>query len=296
MAGINEFLIFDENNQNTLSNESYSIDTQRLNGVGGGLARSSLYNKSIRQATIIGNAIGQIISENGYNAKEDASLKDNLQNGLMRSDNVKIPNDFVSQLGGSDVNEVLEKLNKNYNDFAKTVMKRKLIKSTKINIDEDCYYLNEQVANLIENIDIQEFNKYINLEFEVIGEAEFETTRSNSQVYVKLCIGRELNDEPYSTDKCMLMNFYLDSTQSKNRKYKFNDRKFYYINKEINLNYNHVDNIPEHVNFSSLVTSYDNFEVWNGNKILLQFRTPRSTPGEYKFNINFTVNIYSYYV
>lgn len=35
MAGINEFLIFDENNQNTLSNESYSIDTQRLNGVGG---------------------------------------------------------------------------------------------------------------------------------------------------------------------------------------------------------------------------------------------------------------------
>lgn len=30
MAGINEFLIFDENNQNTLSNESYSIDTQRL--------------------------------------------------------------------------------------------------------------------------------------------------------------------------------------------------------------------------------------------------------------------------
>lgn len=35
MAGINEFLIFDENNQNTLSNESYWIDTQRLNGVGG---------------------------------------------------------------------------------------------------------------------------------------------------------------------------------------------------------------------------------------------------------------------
>ena len=113
-----------------MTNETYSADEQRLNGVGG-LARSSLYNKSIRQATIIGNAIGQIISENGYNAKEDASLKDNLQNGLMRSDNVKIPNDFVSQLGGSNVNEVLEKLNKNYNDFAKTVMKRKLIKKYK---------------------------------------------------------------------------------------------------------------------------------------------------------------------
>lgn len=214
----------------------------------------------------------------------------------MRSDNVKIPNDFISQLGGSDVNEVLEKLNKNYNDFAKTVMKRKLIKSTKINIDEDCYYLDEQVVNLIENIDIQEFNKYIHLEFEVIGEAEFETTRNNSQVDVELCIGRELNGEPYSTNNCRLMIFYLDSLKSKNRKYKFNDRKFYYINKEINLNYNHVDNIPEYINFSSLVTAYDKFEVWNNNKILLQFRAPLSTQGAYNFKINSTVNIYSYYV
>ena len=48
--------------------------------------------------------------------------------------------------------------------------------------------------------------------------------------------------------------------------------------------------------FDKVSKTYDNFEVWNGNKILLQFRTPRSTPGEYKFNINFTVNIYSYYV
>lgn len=214
----------------------------------------------------------------------------------MRSDNVKIPNDFVSQLGGSNVNEVLEKLNKNYNDFVKTVMKRKLIKSTKINIDEDCYYLDEQVVNLIENIDIQEFSKYIHLEFEVIGEAEFETTRNNSQVYVELRIGREYDDEPYLTDKCMLMKFYLDSLKSKNIKYKFNDRKFYYINKEISLNYNHVDNIPENVIFSSLVTTYDKFEVWNENKILLQFSTPKSAPGQYKFNINSTVNIYSYYV
>lgn len=36
MSGINEFLVFDENNQNSLTNEAYSTDEQRLNGVGGG--------------------------------------------------------------------------------------------------------------------------------------------------------------------------------------------------------------------------------------------------------------------
>ena len=37
MAGVNEFLIFDENNKNTITNEMYSVDEQRINGVGGGL-------------------------------------------------------------------------------------------------------------------------------------------------------------------------------------------------------------------------------------------------------------------
>lgn len=35
MAGINEFLIFDENNKNTITNEMYSVDEQRINGVRG---------------------------------------------------------------------------------------------------------------------------------------------------------------------------------------------------------------------------------------------------------------------
>lgn len=73
MAGINEFLIFDENNKNTLSNESYSIDTQRLNGVGG-IARSNLYNKAMRQATMLSFTLGQIISENDGNATENAQV------------------------------------------------------------------------------------------------------------------------------------------------------------------------------------------------------------------------------
>lgn len=49
MAGINEFMIFDENNQNSMTNEIYSTDEQRLNGVASGIARSSLYNKALSQ-------------------------------------------------------------------------------------------------------------------------------------------------------------------------------------------------------------------------------------------------------
>lgn len=71
MAGINEFLIFDENNQNTLSNESYSIDTQRLNGVGVGIARSNLQNKFQRNVSVMTATFGKIIADRGMNAIEE---------------------------------------------------------------------------------------------------------------------------------------------------------------------------------------------------------------------------------
>ena len=99
MPGINEFLIFDENNNNSMTNEAYSTDGQRLNGVESGIARSSLYNKSIRQATIIGNAIGQIISENGYNAKEDSTIKENVEK-LLKGDGIIPPGGDILKSSG----------------------------------------------------------------------------------------------------------------------------------------------------------------------------------------------------
>ena len=73
MAGINEFLIFDENNQNTMTNQAYSTDDQRLNGVSTGIARSALYNKTMRQSSVMVNAIAKYLSEKGYDVKEDDS-------------------------------------------------------------------------------------------------------------------------------------------------------------------------------------------------------------------------------
>lgn len=119
MAGINEFLIFDENNQNTLSNESYSIDTQRLNGVGGGIARSNLYNKAMRQATMLSFTLGQIISENDGNATENAQeLKESIKNKVLNSQYIGVSNEVNSKLSVNNVDKALIKLSQNNEEVA----------------------------------------------------------------------------------------------------------------------------------------------------------------------------------
>lgn len=119
MAGINEFLIFDENNQNTLSNESYSTDTQRLNGVGGGIARSNLYNKAMRQATMLSFTLGQIISENDGNATENAQeLKESIKNKVLNSQYIGVSNEVNSKLSVNNVDKALIKLSQNNEEVA----------------------------------------------------------------------------------------------------------------------------------------------------------------------------------
>jgi hypothetical protein len=119
MSGINEFLIFDENNQNTLSNESYSIDTQRLNGVGGGIARSNLYNKAMRQATMLSFTLGQIISENDGNATENAQeLKESIKNKVLNSQYIGVSNEVNSKLSVNNVDKALIKLSQNNEEVA----------------------------------------------------------------------------------------------------------------------------------------------------------------------------------
>lgn len=64
----NDFKIFDESQINTLTQAEYETDSQRINGVTSGLARSSLHNKALHQATIMAAAMGQLIMEKGKNA------------------------------------------------------------------------------------------------------------------------------------------------------------------------------------------------------------------------------------
>lgn len=84
MAGINEFMIFDENNQNSMTNETYSTDEQRLNGVASGIARSSLYNKALRQATKMSKELGLFLSQKGNDVTEDSNIAEMLQEAISK--------------------------------------------------------------------------------------------------------------------------------------------------------------------------------------------------------------------
>ena len=84
MAGINEFMIFDENNQNSMTNETYSTDEQRLNGVASGIARSSLYNKALRQATKMSKELGLFLSQKGNDVTEDSDIAGMLQRAISK--------------------------------------------------------------------------------------------------------------------------------------------------------------------------------------------------------------------
>lgn len=73
MPGINEFLVFNENKNNTLENETYSTDKQRINGLTSGIARSNLQNKFQRNVSVMTSTIGKIISDRNLNAIEDVN-------------------------------------------------------------------------------------------------------------------------------------------------------------------------------------------------------------------------------
>jgi hypothetical protein len=83
MAGQNDFLIFDENNENILTQELYEGDDDRLDGFKRGLARSNVNNKVLRQTSMMASAIGEYIKENN-NVASDSNLEQ-LKNAFKNS-------------------------------------------------------------------------------------------------------------------------------------------------------------------------------------------------------------------
>ena len=75
------FKLFDENKVNMLSDQEYNINTQRINGVQGGVASSSLHNKAMYQASLMVNALAQFMVSCGYNAS-DADAVSTFNNNL----------------------------------------------------------------------------------------------------------------------------------------------------------------------------------------------------------------------
>ena len=87
MAGQNDFLIFDENQDNMLTQELYASDDDRTDGFKTGLARSNVTNKVLRQSSIMASAIGELVKTQGGQAT-DISLS-NLVGSLKRLYSIK---------------------------------------------------------------------------------------------------------------------------------------------------------------------------------------------------------------
>ena len=95
MAGRNDFLVFNEDQENILDQTEYENHAQRLVGVRGGIADSRLHNKLYRQLSAMTAALGEIIKNKDMVASDDdiPSLVQNLQNALVSSEAVYLSYD-----------------------------------------------------------------------------------------------------------------------------------------------------------------------------------------------------------
>jgi len=106
----NNFLQFDSENANILTQEEYLNDTQRINGASSGIARSKLFNKAVRQSTTMAAAIGEIISERGGNATEDiTALKAAILDKLLAANGIPLSAETADLYGLSGVDANVDK-------------------------------------------------------------------------------------------------------------------------------------------------------------------------------------------
>lgn len=80
MTGQNDFLIFDENKDNMLTQELYSIDGDRTDGFKKGLARSNVNNKVLHQTSKMCSAIGELIKGYDGTATDGGTLTELVDN------------------------------------------------------------------------------------------------------------------------------------------------------------------------------------------------------------------------
>ncbi len=80
MAGQNDFLIFDENKDNMLTQELYSVDEDRTDGFKKGLARSNVNNKVLHQTSKMCSALGELIKSYEGIASDSSTLSELMTN------------------------------------------------------------------------------------------------------------------------------------------------------------------------------------------------------------------------
>lgn len=107
----NDFLQFDENNENVLTQDAYREDEQRISGAKSGVARSSLFNKVMRQASTFVAGFGQFISEKNINVLEDLNSVKTALTNLFTAKNIGVSTEVQSLLGVDNVDDALKNKN-----------------------------------------------------------------------------------------------------------------------------------------------------------------------------------------
>lgn len=67
---VNNFLVFDPDDKNILTDAEYLADSQRTNGLESGVARSKLFNKVLKQTSTMAYAIGEVFKAKGINVTD----------------------------------------------------------------------------------------------------------------------------------------------------------------------------------------------------------------------------------
>lgn len=88
----NNFLVFDENNNNILNDSQYKNDAERVGGMTQGISRSILFNKALRQSTIMAAAVGEVLNRRGYDASDSSisTLVTNIDDAFPQSRGIPV--------------------------------------------------------------------------------------------------------------------------------------------------------------------------------------------------------------
>lgn len=129
----NDFLVFNENDNNTLTQEEYSTDSQRIGGLQGGIARSKIHNKLLRQLSIATYSLAKIITDSGQDAldTDPEAFYTNLKTVLQQVQGATEGIAGILELASNADVDAINPANENTANDTKAVTLRKIVRGIK---------------------------------------------------------------------------------------------------------------------------------------------------------------------
>lgn len=90
MAGLNNFLVFNEDYSNLTSDVNYESNVARQNGVTNGIADTLLHNKLYRQVSVMAAAMAAAMANKNYDVLDsDMSILTSILGSLQTLDEIR---------------------------------------------------------------------------------------------------------------------------------------------------------------------------------------------------------------